>query len=83
MKRWMTMAAAAALMSVAVTGLAAGKTLEERCRAQAEKHQISADKLDAYIKTCVEKHHRRKHSAAAAAPAPAAAPAAAPAEPAK
>ena len=83
MKRWITVGAAVALMSVTLTALAAGKTLEERCRAQAEKHQISADKLDAYVKTCVEKHHRRKRPAATTAPAPASAPASAPAEPAK
>jgi hypothetical protein len=68
MKRWMTVAAAAALLNLSLFGLAAGKTLEERCKAQADRHKIAADKLDAYIKTCVAKHHR-KPSVAASAPA--------------
>ena len=76
MKKWMMVAAAAALMSVSLSGFAAGKSVEERCKAQAEKHKIAEDKLDAYIKTCVEKH-TKKHKHAAAAPATTAAPAAA------
>lgn len=80
MKKWMVVAAAVALMNVSLTGLAVGKTLEERCQAQAEKHRIATDKLDTYVKTCVEKHHT-KHKVAA--PAKGLAPAAAPADPGK
>jgi hypothetical protein len=76
MKKWMVVAAAAAMINVSLSGLAAGKTLEERCQAQAEKHRIAAEKLDTYVKTCVEKHHtKHKPAASAKDPAPAAAPA--------
>ena len=89
MNKLIVMATAAALMaSVSVSSFAAGKSMEARCKAQAEKHKIAEDKLDAYVKTCVEKHTRKmKNHKAAAAPAaaPDAAPVApaAPAEPAK
>jgi hypothetical protein len=86
MNKLIVMATAAALMaSVSVSSFAAGKSMEERCKAQAEKHKIAEDKLDAYVKTCVEKHTKKMKHHKAAAPAPAAAPAApaAPAEPAK
>ena len=92
MKRLIVLAASAALLAgVSVSSLASTKSVENRCKAQAEKHKISEDKLDAYVKTCVEKHmkhmkrvkhvkHEKKAEAPAAAPAPAAP---APAEPAK
>ena len=96
MKKFIALAATAALLtSVSMSSFAAGKSVEEKCKAQAEKHKIAEDKLDAYVKTCVEKHMKRaKHAKKKAAPeaaapaAPAAAPAApmapaAPAEPAK
>jgi hypothetical protein len=72
MKKLIVMATAAALMaSVSVSSFAAGKSLHERCEAQAEKHKIAEDKLDAYVKTCVEKHTRKmKHHKAAPAAAP-------------
>ena len=57
MKKLMVLAATAALLtSISVSSLAATKSVEERCKAQAEKHKISEDKLDAYVKTCVDKH---------------------------
>jgi len=81
MKKLIALAAAAALLSgVSMSSFAAGKSVEERCKAQAEKHKIAEDKLEAYVKTCVEKH--TKHAKMSAAPAPAAAPAA-PAAPGK
>jgi len=97
MKKLIVMAATAALLaSVSMTTFAAGKSFEDKCKAQAEKHKISADKLDAYVKECVEKHERwaKKHhkkmekkkemKAAPKAEAPSApATPAAPAEPAK
>lgn len=95
MKKLIVLAASAALLtSISVSSFAAGKTWEDRCKAQAEKHKISEDKLDAYVKTCVDKHmkhmKRVKHvkhvkhekKAAPEAAAPAVAPAAAPAAPA-
>jgi hypothetical protein len=98
MKKLIVLVVSAALLaSVSVSSFASTKSVEKRCKAQAEKHKISEDKLDAYVKTCVDKHmkhmkrvkhvkHEKKAEAPAAAPivAPTAAPAApAPAEPAK
>ena len=84
-------ASAALLTSISVSSFAATKSFEDRCKAQAEKHKIGEDKLDSYVKTCVEKHMKRvKHvklekkaatptvtPAISAAPAPTPAPAAA------
>ncbi|MBI3773215.1 MAG: hypothetical protein HY272_11020 [Gammaproteobacteria bacterium] len=62
MKKIVAFASAAALLSMfAMPGMAADKaaekkTPEEMCKAMAEKDKVSADKMDAYIKTCVEKH---------------------------
>ena len=90
MKRLIVLAASAALLaSVSISSFASTKSVENRCKAQAEKHKISEDKLDAYVKTCVDKHmkhmkrvkhikHEKKAEAPAAAPV-----APAPAEPAK
>ena len=80
MKKLTVLAACAALLaSVSVSSFASTKSMEDKCNAQAEKHKISKDKLDAYVKTCVKKHMKRhhvKHAKKAAAPAaPAAAPA--------
>ncbi len=63
MKKLLVLAVSAALLtSVSVSSLAATKSAEERCKALAEKHKISEDKLDAYVKTCVAKHMKRvKH----------------------
>lgn len=59
----MLAASAALLASVSVSGFAATKSMEDKCRAQAEKHKISEDKLDAYVKTCVDKHMKHaKHA---------------------
>jgi hypothetical protein len=85
MKKMIVLAASAALLTcVSVSSFAATKSLEARCKAQAEKHKVSQDKMDAYIKTCVVKHmkhmkrvkhkkHVKKTEAKADAPAPAAA----------
>ena len=88
MKRLIVLAASAALLaSVSVSSFASTKSVENRCKAQAEKHKISEDKLDAYVKTCVDKHMKHmkrvkhvKHEKKAEAPV--AAPAAVPAAPA-
>ena len=84
MKRLIVLVASAALLAgVSVSSFASTKSVEHRCKAQAEKHKISEDRLDAYVKTCVEKHmkhmkrvkhvkHEKKAEASAAAPAPAA-----------
>jgi hypothetical protein len=90
MKRLIVLAASAALLAgVSVSSFASTKSVESRCKAQAEKHKISEDKLDAYVKTCVDKHmkhmkrvkhvkHEQKAAPEAATPA---APAPAPAAP--
>jgi hypothetical protein len=78
MKKLMVLAATAALLAgVSMSSFAAGKSLEERCKALAEKHKIAEDKMDAYVKTCVEKHTKKvakadtAHAAAPAGQAPA------------
>jgi hypothetical protein len=59
MKKLIVMAATAALLtSVSMTTFAAGKSYEDRCKVQAEKHKISADKMDEYVKDCVAKHEK-------------------------
>jgi hypothetical protein len=84
MKKFIMLAAAATLLTgISMSSFASGKSLEERCKAQAEKHKIAADKLDAYVKTCVEKHmkhakHAKHEKKAAHEPAAPAAPAATP-----
>jgi len=73
MKKLIALTAIAALMSgVSFSTFAAGKSAEEMCKQKAEKQHVSEDKMDAFIKTCVEKHnkkHTAKHKAAPAAPA--------------
>lgn len=72
MKKLIALTAVAALMSgVSFSTFAAAKSAEQMCKAKAEKQHVSEDKMDAFIKTCVEKHNKRhmKHKAAPAAPA--------------
>jgi hypothetical protein len=90
MKKTILLASAAALAFGASTAVIAAehKSHEEMCKEQATKHKVPADKMDAYVKTCVEKHAKKKHKThATTAPAAPAAPAAetpsAPAAPAK
>lgn len=92
MKKMIVLAASAALLTcISVSSFASTKSFEERCKAQAEKHKISQDKLDAYVKTCVDKHmkhmkhvkHKKHAKKKVAAKADTPAPAAAPAAPAK
>jgi hypothetical protein len=80
MKKLIVLAATAVLLtSISVSTFA--KSVEDKCKAQAEKHKIAADKMDDYVKTCVEKHMKHHKKAASTTPAPAPAPAAAPAAP--
>jgi len=78
-----------ALLAVgSFTANAADKpSLEDNCKAMATKDHVAADKTEAYVKSCVEKHAKTHAAAPAAAPAvaasaapAAAAPAAAPAK---
>lgn len=68
MKKLIALTAIAALMSgVSFSTFAAGKSAEEMCKHKAEKQHVSEDKMDAFVKTCVEKHnehHTAKHKAA-------------------
>ena len=63
MKKLIVLAAVTALLTgVSLPSFAATKSLEQKCKAQAEKHKIGEDKMDTYIKTCVAKHMKhRKH----------------------
>ena len=63
MKKLIVLAAVTALLTgVSLPSFAATKSLEQKCKAQAEKHKIGEDKMDAYVKTCVAKHMKhRKH----------------------
>lgn len=76
MKKLIAIASVAALMSAfAVPTYAAGKSAEEVCKARAEHKKVAADKMDEFVKTCVEKRmkkHKGKKAAPAAAPAEAA-----------
>lgn len=74
MKKIVAFASAAALLAAfSVPSMASEKkTPEEMCKAQAEKDKVSADKMDAFIKTCVEKHTKHSKKAADPAAAPAA-----------
>jgi hypothetical protein len=47
----------------------AKKSPEEVCKGLAEKHHVTAEKMDAYMKTCVEKHTKKTHKTPAAEPA--------------
>lgn len=61
MKKLIVLAAVAVMMtSVSLSSFAAAKSWEQKCKAQAEKHKISEDKLDAYVKTCVAKHMKHR-----------------------
>lgn len=73
MKKFIVLAASAALLSgMALSGAASAKTVEEVCKAQAEKHKIAADKVEVYVKTCMEKHGKQHTAAAPASTTPAA-----------
>ncbi len=37
-----------------------GKTAQQQCTKAAKKDHVSKDKMDAYMKTCVEKHSAKK-----------------------
>ena len=79
MKKLIAIASIAALFSAfAAPTFAAGKSAEEICKARAEHKKVAADKMDAFVKTCVEQR-MKKHHVAKKDPAPAAAPAATPA----
>ena len=75
MKKMIAMAAAGALLtSISLAGFAAEKSVEDKCKEEAVKEKIAADKVDAYVKTCVKKHAKMEGAAPATAPAAPAAP---------
>jgi TctA family transporter len=71
MKKLAIVAAVIAMFSVAATGTVMAKSKEsaqDYCTKQAKKHHVTAEKMESYMKTCVEKHEK-KHKKAAAKPA--------------
>src|SRR3569623_2125223 len=85
MKKLIVLTAAVALLSGVSMSTFAAKSPEEMSKAKAEKQHVSADKMDAFVKTCVEQHskHAAKHPAPAGGTAAPAAPESPPAAPAK
>ena len=75
MKKLVIVAAVIAMFSLASTGTVMAKSKEsaqDYCTKQAKKHHVTADKMDSYMKTCVEKHEKKHKKAAAKPAAPAA-----------
>jgi len=75
MKKLAIVAAAIAMFSVASTGTVMAKSKEsakEYCTKMAKKHHVTADKMESYMKTCVEKHEKKHKKAAEKPAAPAA-----------
>jgi len=72
MNKLVIVAAAVAMFSVASTGTVMAKAKGDKatayCSKLAKKHHVTADKMESYMKTCVEKH-QKKHKKAAAKPA--------------
>lgn len=73
MKKFAMLVAVSVLSTVSFSAFAA--TPEEACKARAEKKHIAADKVDAFVTKCVEKHAKKKKAAKPAADAAATAPA--------
>lgn len=75
MKKLVIVAAVIAMFSLASTGTVMAKSKEsaqDYCTKQAKKHHVTVDKMDSYMKTCVEKHEKKHKKAAAKPAAPAA-----------
>jgi len=75
-----------ALLATGSMSVMAGEkhSADDNCKAMAKKDHVADDKMEAFMKTCVEKHAKKAPAvsaapAAAPAPATAAEPAAAPA----
>ncbi len=75
MKKLVIVAAAIAMFSAAsgtVMAKAKGDKATAYCTKLAKKHHVTADKMESYMKTCVEKHEKKlmkKHKKPAAKPA--------------
>ena len=75
MKKLVIVAAVIAMFSLASTVTVMAKSKEsaqDYCTKQAKKHHVTVDKMDSYMKTCVEKHEKKHKKAAAKPAAPAA-----------
>ena len=62
MKKLVIVAAVIAMFSLASTGTVMAKSKEsaqDYCTKQAKKHHVTADKMESYMKTCVEKHEKK------------------------
>jgi len=77
MKKLAIVAAAVAMFSVAASGTVMAKTDKATayCSKQAKKHHVTAEKMESYMKTCVEKHQKKRMKKAAKPAAKPAAPA--------
>jgi len=79
MKKLVILAAVLAMFSVAsgtVMAKAKGDKATAYCSKLAKKHHVTADKMESYMKTCVEKHEKKRVKKHKKAPAKPAAPAA-------
>ena len=62
MKKIALLAALSLLSATTINAVAAEKkkmTVEEKCKAQATKQKVSADKMDMFVKSCIEKHSKK------------------------
>jgi len=62
MKKIALLAALSLLSATTMNAFAAEgkkKTAEEKCKAQAAKQKIGMDKMDEFVKACVEKHSKK------------------------
>lgn len=69
MKKLVIAAAAIAMFSAASAGTVMAKekanSANAYCSKLAKKHHVTADKMDSYMKTCVEKHEKKHKQLAA------------------
>ena len=75
MKKLIIVAASIAMLS-AITGSAMAAVKVDKatayCEKMAKKHHVTEDKMESYMKSCVEKHNKSHKKAAAKPAAPAA-----------
>jgi len=75
MKKLVTVVAALAMFSAASGTVMAKEKVDKAtayCSKIAKKHHVTADKMESYMKTCVEKHNKKymkKHKKEAKKPA--------------
>ena len=70
MKKFVIAAATVAMLSAITGSVMAAEKVDKAtayCEKMAKKHHITADKMDSYMKSCVDKHNK-SHKKAAAKP---------------